>query len=193
MREAPVREYQKKIEKRLEEMHNPDHKPKEKVKQSAHNVMLSSKGTVLDVQRQINQLALNTKQVQKQKIQTSKSTLEERFVLKKQIENADKKMIEEIIPALKFRTAAAGHAARRQDGGRDSEDEEYKHSRVPIKRLTRFERRMGATIKDIDQMDARRHIEAVLISKEQEHMKEDMIAAYKDQRINDKIMAFAEK
>ena len=102
-------------------------------------------------------------------------------------------MIEEIIPALKFRTAAAGHAARRQDGGRDSEDEEYKHSRVPIKRLTRFERRMGATIKDIDQMDARRHIEAVLISKEQEHMKEDMIAAYKDQRINDKIMAFAEK
>ena len=64
-------------------MHNPDHKPKEKVKQSAHNVMLSSKGTVLDVQRQINQLALNTKQVQKQKIQTSKSTLEERFVLKK--------------------------------------------------------------------------------------------------------------
>ena len=40
-------------------------------------------------------------------------------------------------------------------------------------------------------MDARKHIEAVLISKEQEKMKEDMVEAYKDQQINDKIMAFA--
>ena len=45
--------------------------------------MLSSKGTVLDVQRQINQLAHNTKQIHKAKIQTSNSTLKERFVLKK--------------------------------------------------------------------------------------------------------------
>ena len=42
-------------------------------------------------------------------------------------------------------------------------------------------------------MDARKHIEAVLISKEQEKMKEDMVEAYKDQQINDKIMAFAQK
>ena len=42
-------------------------------------------------------------------------------------------------------------------------------------------------------MDARKHIEAVLVSKEQEKMKEDMIEAYKDQQINDKIMAFAQK
>ena len=42
-------------------------------------------------------------------------------MLKKQIENADKKMIEEIIPAIRFRASYKGHSGTHSR--RDSEEE----------------------------------------------------------------------
>lgn len=102
-------------------------------------------------------------------------------------------MIDEIIPAIKFQNAhqvSSGHGSRAHSH-RDSDDEEAKLAKVPIRRLSRFEKRMGCNIKDLTRMDTRKHIEAVLVSKEQEKMKADMVEAYKDQQINDKIMAFA--
>ena len=76
-------------------------------------------------------------------------------------------MIEEIIPALKFTAhAAASGRNSRTNSRRDSDDEEHKLAKAPIRRISRFEKRMGCSIKDLTRMDARKHIEAVLVSKE---------------------------
>lgn len=46
-------------------------------------MMLSAKGTVLDVSRQVNQLGLNVNKIKNGNFRTSESTKAEKFVLRK--------------------------------------------------------------------------------------------------------------
>ena len=62
LRELPIREQYKKALRRVEEKQNPGmHKRKPKQEQSLMNMMVSNKGSSLDMQKQLIQLLLGQK------------------------------------------------------------------------------------------------------------------------------------
>ena len=122
----PVKEQYKKAKKQVEELLHPELADKrQKKEQSIANMMLSQKGTLLDVIKQVAQLSLNVKSCKN--IQSSPSTLEEKLVLdKKAMESEESKAI---FSMLLFIKEANGDFKKPSEGAEehlDTEDEELK-------------------------------------------------------------------
>ena len=99
----PVKERYKQALKKIYEVIAPELLDKHvKPEKSIAQMMLSSKGSMLDVQKQMTQLGLNIKMLKS--IRSSKSTLEEKLVLDKKIlETEEEQAIFNILLLIKQR------------------------------------------------------------------------------------------